>query len=74
MPTLPKVTRSSTSNSTKTKRKPVRRALIIGIAYKGAGDMELRLPHNDAESWKKLLIGTSRGFIVVDACELTCPS
>ena len=43
------------------KRKPARKALIVGIAYKGTrtdGLGELRTPHKDAREWKAFLIGT----------------
>ncbi|KAI0760706.1 peptidase C14, caspase domain-containing protein [Fomes fomentarius] len=55
-----KTTRSSTLNLAKTpKRKPARKALVVGIEYKGVKDNdipELRFPHKDARDWKQLLI------------------
>ena len=40
-------------------RKPVLKALIIGIMYKDSQGEQLRTPHQDARDWRQLLIGES---------------
>ncbi|KAI0754085.1 caspase domain-containing protein [Daedaleopsis nitida] len=67
MTVLSKLARSSTSNSTKPKagaRKPVRRALLIGITYKGTDGPRLRMPHKDARDLRDLLLDKDKyGFL-----------
>nr|VWO94161.1 Metacaspase-1 (EC [Ganoderma boninense] len=62
---LPTIRRSSTctsaksSKSTKTKtckRKPVRRALIVGIMYRNKEGETLLFPHRDAQAWRDILV------------------
>ena len=63
---IPAIRRASTCNSVKSnksnkacKRKPVRRALIVGIMYRNKTGETLLFPHKDAQAWRDILIGGS---------------
>ncbi|PIL23028.1 hypothetical protein GSI_14335 [Ganoderma sinense ZZ0214-1] len=60
---IPAIRRASTCNSERShkptkpgKRKPVRRALIVGIVYLNQEGETLPSPHKDAQGWRNILV------------------